>query len=68
MKIILFFWFKNKIQNNIFNKKKLQIDFKSETKFSPKFPEPETRGMKIAGELASLTVSKIQIASGQEEA
>jgi hypothetical protein len=58
---------KKKIHKNLFNKKKFQIDFKSETKYSPKYPKPETRGigfsfpdspnpqgMKIAGELASL--------------
>ena len=41
MKIILFFFdFKNIFKKKtLFNKKKFQIDFKSETKYSPKFPE-----------------------------
>ena len=29
----------------LFNKKTFQIDFKSEIKYSLKFPEPETRGI-----------------------
>ena len=48
------------------------MDFKSETKYSPKYPKPETRGigfsfpdspnpqgMKIAGELASLLATAL---------
>ena len=34
--------FKKISKKKSFNKKKFQIDFKSGTKYSPKFPEPQT--------------------------
>ena len=63
----------------LFNKKKFQIDFKFEIKCSPKFPRPHTRnpgnrvspkprGMKIAGEFASLNVTRIQTRKAVEVA